>query len=173
MSPADWVIPVLLTGVMISGLLRRVDIYTTLTQGAEEGLSVLLRITPALVGLLTAISMFRASGALDWLSGLLAPLLERLGIPPETMPLLLIRPLSGSGALAVTSDLMAAYGPDSYIGRVAAVMMGSTETTFYTVAVFFGAAGITKTRHTIPAALTADIVGFLTAAFAVRLLFGS
>lgn len=173
MSLTSWVIPVLLTSVMVCGLLRRVDVYGTLTQGAEEGLSVLLRITPALVGLLTAISMFRASGALDWLAGLFAPLLEQLGIPPETMPLLLVRPLSGSGALAVTSDLMATYGPDSYIGRVAAVMMGSTETTFYTVAVYFGAAGITRTRHTIPAALAADLAGFLTAAFAVRLLLGA
>lgn len=103
---------------------------------------------------------------------LLAPLLEGLGIPPETAALLLIRPVSGSGALAVGSELMAAHGPDSYIGRVAAVMLGSTETTFYTIAVYFGSAGVRKTRYAIPAALCADLAGFAAAAFAVRLVFG-
>lgn len=124
---------------------KRINLYEALTRGAEDGLTVLLHIIPALVGLLTAVSMFRASGAMDLLTSLCAPLLERLGIPPETAPLMLIRPVSGSGALAVASDLMAAHGPDSYIGRVAAVMMGSTETTFYTIAVYFGAAGIVRT----------------------------
>jgi len=124
------------------------------------------------VGLLTAVSMFRASGAMEWLSRIFAPVTGLLGIPQETTPLLLVRPVSGSGALAVASDLIKTYGADSYIGRVAAVMMGSTETTFYTIAVYFGAAGIHKTRHTIPAALTADLTGFIAAAFAVRLFFG-
>ena len=111
-------------------------------------------------------------GALDGLTHLLAPLLTALGIPPETAPLLVIRPLSGSGALAAGSDLMRQYGTDSYIGRCAAVMLGCTETTFYTVAVYFGAAGIRKTRYTVPAALTADAAAFLSAALAVRLFFG-
>ena len=124
------------------------------------------------VGLLTAVSMFRASGAMDALARLCAPVLNLLGIPAETVPLMLVRPVSGSGALAVASDLMAAHGPDSYIGRVAAVMLGSTETTFYTIAVYFGSAGIVRTRHTVPAALAADLTGFLTAALTVRLLFG-
>lgn len=116
--------------------------------------------------------MLRASGALDGLTHLLAPLLTALGVPPETAPLLVIRPLSGSGALAAGSDLMRQYGTDSYIGRCAAVMLGCTETTFYTVAVYFGAAGIRKTRYTVPAALTADAAAFLSAALAVRLFFG-
>lgn len=124
------------------------------------------------VGLLTAVSMFRASGAMDALARLCAPVLNLLGIPAETVPLMLVRPVSGSGALAVASDLMASHGPDSYIGRVAAVMLGSTETTFYTIAVYFGSAGIVRTRHTVPAALAADLTGFLTAALTVRLLFG-
>ena len=111
-------------------------------------------------------------GALDGLTHLLAPLLTALGVPPETAPLLVIRPLSGSGALAAGSDLMRQYGTDSYIGRCAAVMLGCTETTFYTVAVYFGAAGIRKTRYTVPAALTADAAAFLSAALAVRLFFG-
>ncbi len=173
MNLSTLLIPVLLSAVSIYGMGRRVDVYGALTHGAEEGLSVLLRIIPALVGLLTAVSMFRASGALEWLAGLCAPALELLGIPPETMPLMLIRPVSGSGALAVGTDLMTTYGPDSYIGRVAALMLGSTETTFYTIAVYFGSAGIYKTRHAVPAALAADLTGFIASAFAVRLLFGA
>ena len=114
---------------------------------------------------------FRASGALDFLTTAFAPVLTAIGIPPETTPLLLIRPLSGSGALAAGSELMETYGPDSTIGRTAAVMLGCTETTFYTIAVYFGAAGIKKIRYTIPAALTADLVGFLAAAWCVRWFF--
>lgn len=173
MNLSSLVIPVLLAGVAAWGLGRRVDVYAALTHGAEEGLGVLLRIVPALVGLLTAVSMFRASGAMDILSSLLAPALEALGIPAQTAPLLLIRPVSGSGALAVGTDLMTTYGPDSYIGRVAAVMLGSTETTFYTVAVYFGSAGIHRTRHAVPAALLADLTGFAASALAVRLFFGT
>ena len=173
MSLSSWVVPLLLALVAAWGLGKRVDVYAALTRGAAEGLTVLLRIVPALVGLLTAVSMFRASGAMEVLSALCAPLLELLDIPPETAPLMLVRPVSGSGALAVGSELMAAHGPDSYIGRVAAVMLGSTETTFYTVAVYFGAAGIHKTRYTIPAALTADLTGFAAAALTVRLFFGT
>mgnify|MGYP000761305400 CR=1 FL=1 len=116
--------------------------------------------------------MLRASGALALLARLLSPALEALGIPPETAALLLVRPVSGSGALAVGSELMAAHGPDSYIGRVAAVMLGSSETTFYTIAVYFGSVGIVKTRYTIPASLCADAVMFLTSAAAVRVLMG-
>lgn len=173
MNCSALILPLLLALVAVCGLGKRVNIYAALTRGAEEGLTVLLHIVPALVGLLTAVHMFRASGAMDLLTGLCAPFLERLGIPAETVPLMLIRPISGSGALAVASDLMASHGPDSYIGRVAAVMMGSTETTFYTIAVYFGSAGIVRTRHTVPAALAADLTGFLAAALTVRLLFGT
>ncbi len=173
MNLSSLVIPVLLAGVAMYGLGKRVDVYAALTHGAEEGLTVLLRIVPALVGLLTAVSMFRASGAMEWFSGLCAPVLARLGLPPELTPLMLIRPVSGNGALAVATDLLDSYGADSYIGRVAAVMLGSTETTFYTIAVYFGSAGIYKTRHTVPAALTADLTGFVASAFAVRLFFGT
>ena len=173
MNLSSLVIPVLLAGVAVWGLGRRVDVYSALTRGAEDGLTVLLKVLPALVGLLTAVAMFRASGAMEFLTALCAPVLERLGIPPEATPLMLIRPASGSGALAVGTDLIASYGPDSYIGRVAAVMLGSTETTFYTIAVYFGSAGIVRTRHTVPAALAADLTGFLASAFAVRLFFGT
>ena len=172
MALSELVVPAILCAVGVYGLRRRVDVYGALTKGAEEGLTVLLRILPSLVGLLTAVYMFRASGAMDFLGRLLAPLLSAMGIPPETAPLLLIRPISGTGALAVGSELMERFGPDSYVGRVAAVMLGSSETTFYTVAVYCGAAGVTRTRHTIPAALCADFVMFFLSAAAVRLFFG-
>ena len=168
---SDYLIPVLLAGAALYALCRRVDVFSALTTGAGEGLSVVLRILPPLVALLTAVYILRASGALELLTELLTPVLTFLGIPPETVGLLLIRPVSGSGALAVGSDIMQTYGPDSTIGRTAAVMLGSTETTFYTVAVYYGAAGIRRTRHTIPAALAADITGFLAAAWMVRWMF--
>jgi len=173
MPLASLVVPVVLCAAAVGALRRHVDVYAALTKGAEEGLTVLLHILPSLVALLTAVYLFRASGGAALLSRALAPLLTRLGIPPETAPLLFLRPISGSGALAAGAELMAESGPDSYAGRVAAVMLGSSETTFYTVAVYFGAAGITKTRHTIPAALIADLTMFLAAAWTVRLLFGA
>jgi len=134
-------------------------------------LKILASLVPALVLLLTAVTMLRASGAVELLSDLLAPVFSFFGIPPETALLVLIRPLSGSAALAVGAELMAEYGPDSLIGRTAAVMLGSTETTFYTISVYFGAAGIKKTRYTIPAALIADFVGFFVASLTVRLFW--
>ena len=164
-------IPLLLAGVAAWGVRRKVDVYTALTDGAAEGLRVVLRICPNLIALLSAVYMLRASGALDFFTSLLAPVLTAIGIPPETAPLLLIRPLSGSGALAAGSELMAAYGVDSTVGRTAAVMLGCTETTFYTIAVYFGAAGIVKTRYAVPAALCADLAGFMAAAWAVRVIF--
>ena len=168
-----WIVPLLLLSVGIAALGRGVDAYGTLAEGAEDGLRSLLRVIPALCALLPAVSMLRASGAMDLLASAGAPIWDALGIPPETVPLMLIRPFSGSGALAAAGDLIRVHGPDSAVGRTAAVMLGSTETTFYTIAVYFGAAGIRRTRHTIPAALIADLTGFVTAAWAVRLLFGT
>ena len=164
-------IPVLLLITAILALRKHEDLYDILLQGGAEGLRILLSILPTLVMLLTAVTMLRQSGALDLLGCLLSPLLSRFGIPPETALLMLIRPVSGSAALAVGSQLMAQYGVDSRIGLTAAVMLGSTETTFYTVSVYFGAAGIKKTRYTIPAALIADFTGFLVASRTVRVLF--
>ena len=163
-------IPALLLGVSALALARKVDVYAALLAGGRRGLALLGAILPALVLLLTAAELLRASGALGLLSALLGPAARRLGIPPETLPLMLIRPLSGSAALAVGADLMAAYGPDSLVGRTAAVMMGSTETTFYTISVYFAAAGIKRTRWAIPAALAADLAGFAAAALTARLL---
>lgn len=165
-------VPLILSGVALYAMTRRVDVYSALVRGAGEGLETLARIVPALIALLAAVYMLRASGALELAAQVLEPVLKWLGIPPETVALLLVRPVSGSAALGVGADLIAAYGPDSYIGRVAAVMLGSTETTFYTVAVYFGAVGITKTRYAVPAALCADLAGFMAAAWAVRVCFG-
>lgn len=167
----DYLVPVLLLGISLLALRRQEDAYDLLLGGAAEGLKMLLSIVPALVVLLTAVTMLRASGALELLTALLSPVFSFFGIPPETAILVLIRPISGSAALAVGSDLMATYGVDSRIGRTVAVMLGSTETTFYAISVYFGAAGVRKTRYTVPAALFADFVGFLVSAWSVRFLF--
>ena len=151
---------------------RRVDVYSAQVQGAGSGLDTLLRIVPALIGLMTAVYMLRASGALELLAAALAPVLDRLGLPSELLPLMLVRPVSGSAALGVGPEMISTYGPDSYLGRTAAVMLGSTETTFYTIAVYVGAVGITRTRYAVPAALCADLTGFLAAAWAVKVCFG-
>ena len=168
---AEYIVPLILAVAAIAALRRRENAYDILTDGAREGFSMLLTIAPALIVLLGAVGMLRASGALEALSAVLSPALEFLGIPAETVLLLLIRPLSGSAALAVGAELMAAHGPDSLVGRTAAVMLGSTETTFYTVSVYFGACGVKKTRYSIPAALIADVVGFLAASWTVRIFF--
>ena len=165
-------VPGILAAVAITGTVKRVDVYQGLADGAVDGMKILIRILPALVGLLTAVHMLRASGLLDWLAQALSPVLHLLGIPPETVGLMLIRPISGSAALGVGSELITTYGPDSTIGRTAAVMLGSTETTFYTIAVYFGAAGIKKTRYAVPAALCADLAGFFFASLTVRLFLG-
>lgn len=167
----DLLVPGIIAGVSCYGMAKKVDVYSALLQGAAKGLEILWKILPALVTLLTVVAMLRASGALELLARVLAPVMNALGIPSETVALMLVRPISGSAALAVGTDLMAAHGVDSLVGRTAAVMLGSTETTFYTISVYFGAAGIRKTRYTLPAALFADLVGFLTASWTVRMFF--
>lgn len=167
----DYLVPLILLGISLTALRRRENGYEILLQGATEGLELIKRILPSLILLLTAVHMLRASGAVEGLSHLAAPLFRLVGIPPETAILVCIRPISGSAALAVGAELMARYGVDSEIGRTVAVMLGSTETTFYTISVYFGAAGIRKTRYTIPAALIADFVGFFMASLTVRWLY--
>jgi len=167
----DYIVPLLLLLSCALALRKRENAYELMLGGAREGLSLLLSIVPTLILLLTAVTMLRASGAMESISGFLAPAMRLFGIPPETAMLVLIRPISGSAALAVGAELMATHGVDSLVGRTAAVMLGSTETTFYTISVYFGAAGIKKTRYTIPAALFADFVGFFMASLTVRLLY--
>lgn len=165
------IVPALLCAVGIWALSKRVDVFSALVDGAREGMKISAGMLPALVVLLSGVYVLRASGALDALCGLLGPALGLLGIPEETASLLLVRPLSGSGALAAGSEIIGRFGPDSYVGRCAAVMLGSTETTFYVIAVYFGAAGIKKARRAVPAALCADLCGFVTAALTVRIFF--
>ena len=165
----DYLIPMILLLSSAFVLRKRESSYDLLLEGAGEGLKLLLTLIPALILLLTAVSMLRASGAIGLLSRFLGPVFSFFGIPPETAMLVLIRPISGSAALAVGAELMASYGTDSLVGRTAAVMLGSTETTFYAISVYFGAAGIRKTRYTLPAALIADLTGFVMASLTARL----
>ena len=167
----DYIVPLLLLISAAVALHKKENAYDLMLQGAADGLKLLANILPALIVLLTAVHMLRASGAMELLSGFLAPVFSFFGIPPETAMLVLVRPISGSAALAVGADLMREYGVDSTVGRTVAVMLGSTETTFYTISVYFGAAGIKKTRYTIPAALFADFVGFFMASLTVRIFF--
>ncbi len=166
-----YAIPAVVFLIVLFGLMRGVPLFDTFVAGAKEGFSSSISILPSLVGLMMAVSMLNASGALDILSSLLAPAARLLGLPPEVMPLALIKPVSGSGATAVLAQIFQNNGTESFAGRVASVMSGSTETTFYAIAVYFGSVGVKKTRHTIPAAVTADLTAFVVSALTVRLFF--
>lgn len=168
---SDLAVPLLLAVVAVVALRRKQNVYALLTEGAAQGIRSLQTILPALVVLLTAVRMLRASGAIDQLSRWLSPVFDWLGIPVECAALMLIRPISGSAALAVGAELIAAHGADSFVGRTAAVMLGSTETTFYAISVYFGAAEIRDTRYAVPAALLADLTGYIAAAWFVRLFY--
>ena len=167
------VIPLVISIIVGYGLIKGVDVFDLFLEGAKEGLMTAVRILPALVGLIAAVGMFRVSGGLDILSWALQPIGKLIGLPKEVLPLAMMRPISGSGAMALFIDLLREHGADSLTGRIASVMMGSTETTFYTIAVYYGAAGIKDTRHSVAAALAGDVTGFFMSAFMVRLLFYS
>lgn len=167
-----FIVPGIIGGIFLFGIFRGVNTFDAFLEGAREGLSTVVSILPALICLLTAVAMFKASGALDVLSWTLAPVAEAVGLPKEVIPLAMLRPISGSGAMVLFNDILTTYGPDSFIGRVASVMEGSTETTFYTMAVYYGATKVTKTRHTLPSALSADLAGMVMSAAAVRLFLG-
>ena len=164
---SDYIVPLLLLTVCALALRKKEDPYQLMLTGAAE---LLLSLVPTLILLMTAVTMLRTSGAMDAIGKWMSPVMALFGIPPETAMLVLIRPISGSAALAVGADLMATYGVDSLVGRTAAIMLGSTETTFYTISVYFGAAGIKKTRYTMLAALFADAVGFIMASVTARFL---
>ena len=167
----DYIVPFLLFAAAAAALGKKESAYDLMLAGAGEGLKLMATLLPCLILLLTAVGMLRASWAVEILSQYISPVFSIFGIPPETAMLVLIRPISGSAALAVGADLMAQHGVDSQIGRTVAVMLGSTETTFYTISVYFGSAGIQKTRYTIPAALIADLTGFIMASITVKWLF--
>lgn len=164
--------PAIVAAIILFGWLRGVNVFEAFLAGAKTGISTAFGIIPALTALILAVGVFSASGALDILTHAIAPAANAVGIPAEVVPLALLRPISGSGALAVLSDILNRFGPDSMIGRIASVMQGSTETTFYTIAVYFGAVSVKKTRHTLPAALIGDITGFLMSVWFVRFFFG-
>jgi len=169
MQVSDFVIPLTVAGIIFYGLYRGLPIFDTFMKGAKNGLSSIVTILPSLIGLVTAVSMFRASGAIDLLSHGLSFILKHLGLPPEVLPLAVLRPVSGGASLAVLRDILANAGPDSFAGRVASVISGSTETTFYTLTVYFAATHVKNTRYTLKSALLADITGILLASFAVHL----
>jgi spore maturation protein B len=153
-----WAVPVLLVGITLAGLLRKVKVYDVFIEGAKEGFEVGVKIIPFLVGILVAIGMFRASGAMELLLAGLRPIAVATGFPADLIPLAILRSLSGSGSLALTTDIIKTQGPDSLLARMAATMYGSSETTFYVLAVYFGAIGVRRTRHAVPAALVGDVV---------------
>ena len=155
---STWAVPFLLVAIPLMGLVRKVKVYDVFVDGAKEGFNVAVKIIPFLVGILVAIGMFRASGAMDLLNAGLKPLLQSTGFPTELVPLAVLRTLTGSGSLAFTTDLIKTYGPDSLLARMASTMYGSSETTFYVLAVYFGAVSVKRTRHAVPAALIGDAV---------------
>jgi spore maturation protein B len=168
-----YAIPLVIAATLIFSFIKKVPIYETFVEGAKDGISLMVKILPFLLGMFVAVSIFRASGAFDVLAVILRPIGEALGIPEEVIPLGLLRPLSGSGALGMTADILQTYGPDSYIGRVASVMQGSTDTTFYILAVYFGAVGISRYRHAVICGLVADFTAFITANLICSLVFGN
>ncbi|MFT8872446.1 MAG: spore maturation protein [Sporolactobacillus sp.] len=167
-----WIVPVLIAVILLHAMFHRTPSYEAFVEGGKEGIKLAVAIMPPLVGMLTAIGVFRASGAMDALTGLLRPLLAFVGMPPEVVPLALLRPLSGNGALGLTAELIRTYGPDSYIGRLASVMQGSTDTTFYVVTVYFGAVGIHRIGDALKVGLLADAVGVCSAIWIVSSMFG-
>lgn len=169
---AAWIMPAMLALIPLWGYLRGVRVYEAFIQGAEEGLRVSWQILPYMLGILTALGIFRASGAMDYVARLLRPLTDAAGFPPEVLPLMVIRPLSGSGSLAAVADLIRTFGPDSQVARLAAIMQGSTDTTFYVLTVYFGSVGIRRHRYGLIPALLGDAAGFAAALVAARWFFG-
>lgn len=168
---SSFVMPLMICAIVCTAMFKRVPVFETFTEGAKKGFPAIIRLVPTLVALMTAVRMFEASGAVDLLTNALSGAMETLHIPKELLPLALMRPVTGSGSLTILNRILNTCGADSLAGRSAAVIMASTETTFYTIAVYFGSGGIRKTGKTIPAALTADIAGFLLGCFFVRLMF--
>ena len=169
---SSWLVPLLVAAVIIFGLVRKVNVFEAFVEGAKEGFSIAVRLIPYLVGMLVAIGLFRDSGAMELLVEYLSPLMAGLHIPSEVLPLAIMRPISGNGSLALLTEIMQSSGPDSFPGRLASTMMGSTATTFYILTIYFGSVGISKTRHSLPVGLLADLGGFLVSVVVCRLAFG-
>jgi spore maturation protein SpmB len=166
---SSWLLPVLMVAILLAGFSRRINVYESVIAGAREGFEIFVMIIPFLVAILVAVGMFRASGAMDFIAGGLA---RATSIPAEGLMMALVRPLSGSGALGVMTEAMRANGPDSFVGYLVSVMSGSTDTTFYILALYFGSVGVRAGRHTVIACLAADLTGFVVAFILSRLFFG-
>ena len=171
-AASAWIVPSLIFGMLLIGVVRKVKVYEVFVAGAKEGFDLAKMIIPYLVAILSAVGMFRKSGAMERVQGWIGPLTDPLGLPAEALPLALLRPLSGSGAFGITAELIETHGPDSYIGNLVSTMNGSTETTFYVLAVYFGSVGVTRIRHGVAAGLTADFMGVVGSILAVQLLLG-
>lgn len=167
-----FVLPLLIVGFPLYGLYKKVPVYEEFVEGAKGGFQVAVTIIPYLVAILFAIAMFRASGALEFVINGLRPVLALIAVPAEVLPMMILRPLTGSGSAAIVLDMIGQYGPDSILVKMAATMFGSTETTFYVIAVYFGAVNVKKTRHALPAGLIADVFAMFLAVYVVQLLFG-
>lgn len=172
MNLGNYFLLLMVGGILLAGIVKQTPVFDLFLKGAREGVSVAVKVLPALVGLLVSVAMLKASGVLDVLTYSLAPVSRVLLIPSQVIPLVLIRPISGSGALAVLDNILKAHGPDTFIGQVASVVQGTTETTFYVITMYFGAVGIKRTRHALPAALSADVTAFIVAGLAVKLFLG-
>ena len=166
-----WALPIIIIGILTFGLVKKVPVYEVFTDGAKDGFKVAIKIIPYLVAIIVGISMLRASGAIEMIANILAPILNAFNVPADTLPLMIVRSLSGSGALGIFSDIANNLGPDSYTTKLAAVMLGSSETTFYVLAVYFGAVGITKIRYALIIGLLADLVGIIAAISVCNWLF--
>jgi Uncharacterized membrane protein len=164
----QWAVPMVVSIIIISGLVKNLPMFDIFINGAKDGLGASLSIAPSLIGLITAIGMIKASGALDIFTSFIAPIANKIGFPPEVVPLAILRPISGSGTIALLDNLFSEYGPDSNIGNIASIMMGATETTFYTAAVYLGAVGIKNSKYTIPSALIADLTTIILAVICVK-----
>lgn len=167
-----WAIPVIIVFIPLFAAYRKVPVYESFVEGAKDGFQTAISIIPHLVGMMVAISVFRASGAMEMMVGLLRPVLDLFGVPGEVMPLAILRPLTGSGSLAYTADLIQQFGPDSMIGRIASTIQGSTDTTLYVLTVYFGAVGIRKAGYALKVGLMSDVIGFIAAIVICFLVFG-
>lgn len=168
---SSWAIPALLLGIPLLGVLRKVKVYEIFVEGAAEGFHTSIRIMPFLVAMLVAVTIFRASGAMDLFIGLFEPLLNLIGVPADLAPLAIMRPLSGTGSLGLVTEILNNYGPDSMAGRIASTVLGSTDTTFYILTVYFGAVGIRNPRYSVLVGLLGDAAGFLGSIYICRYLF--
>lgn len=169
---SNWAIPTMIGLIVVIGFIQKVKVYEVFVDGAKEGFNVAVKIIPYLVAILVAIGMFRASGAMDMFVSLISPITDLINMPAETVPVAVMRPLSGSGSMGIATELINTHGASSMIGRIASVMFGSTDTTFYVIALYFGSVGIKKTRHAVVAGLLGDLAGLLAAVFFCNLIFG-